>query len=245
MSSGTTTLSTSDGSGEIRYFSGESEDYKEYRRWKLWLSSKFKTLDKLQADARGPYVFTCLSGKALETVEHVDPAEYQQDGGEQVLLRLLDARFPERDQTDELAEVLNEVFSMRATENKILRAWVSRATDLFDRCERKGGVKFPEEARGFVLVKWSGLTEEQQAVVKGHECSSEKRSARRCEVAIRISLSAVARRLLWWMMKILGLYRPYPATNQKWVASTMWSYSLRTMRSPFLLMNLNFSLSKK
>ena len=223
----------------------QSEDYKEYRRWKLWLSHKFKTLDKLQADARGPYRFTRLSGKALETVEHVDPAEYQQDGGEQVLLRLLDARFPERDQTDELAEVLNEVFSMRATENEILRAWVSRATDLFDRCERKGGVKFPEEARGFVLVKWSGLTEEQQAVVKGHECSSEKRSARRCEVAIRISLSAVARRLLWWMVKILGLYRPYPATNQKWVASTMWSYSLRTMRSPFLLMNLSFSLSKK
>ena len=78
----------------------ESEDYKEYRRWKLWLSNKFKTLDKLQADARGPYLLTCLSGKALETVEHVDPAEYQTDGGEQVLLRLLDARFPEHDQTD-------------------------------------------------------------------------------------------------------------------------------------------------
>ena len=141
--------------------------YKEYRRWKLWLSNKFKTLDKPQSDARGPYLFTCLTGKALETVEHVDPAEYQKDGGEQVLLRLLDARFPERDQTDELAEVLNEVFSLRATEGESLRAWVSRATDLFDRCERKGAVKFPEEARGFVLLKWSGLTEEQQAVVKG------------------------------------------------------------------------------
>ena len=34
------------------------------------------------------------------------------------MLRLLDARFPERDQTDELAEVLNEVFSLRATEGE-------------------------------------------------------------------------------------------------------------------------------
>ena len=166
---------TSDGTGGIRYFSDESEDYKEYRRWKLWLSHKFKTLDKLQADARGPYRFTRLSGTAVETVEHADPAEHQQDGGEQVLLRLLDARFPERDQANELAEVLNEVFPMRATEGESLRAWVSRATDLFDRCERKGGVKFPEEARGFVLVKWSGLTEEQQAVVKGHECCQARR----------------------------------------------------------------------
>ena len=74
MSSGTAS-STSETSGGIRYFFGESEDYKEYRRWKLWLSNKFKTLDKLQPDARGPYLFTCLTGKALETVEHVDPAQ--------------------------------------------------------------------------------------------------------------------------------------------------------------------------
>ena len=109
----------------------------------------------------GPICSHACQVKPFETVEHVDPAEYQKDGGEHVLLRLLDARFPERDQTDELAEVLNEVFSLRATEGERLRAWVSRATDLFDRCERKGGVKFPEEARGFVLLKWSGLTEEQ------------------------------------------------------------------------------------
>ena len=84
MSSG---ASSSESSGGIRYFSGESEDYKEYRRWKLWLSNKFKTLDKLQPDARGPYLFTCLLGKALETVEHVEPSEYQREGHAQLLSR--------------------------------------------------------------------------------------------------------------------------------------------------------------
>ena len=98
----------------------------------------------------------------MQTVEHVDPKEYQKDDGETVLLRLLEARFPQRDETDELAEVLNEVFNLRAKDGESLRSWISRA--MFDRCERKSGVKFPEEARGFMLLKWSGLNEEQQAV---------------------------------------------------------------------------------
>eukprot|EP00435_Cladocopium_sp_Y103_P050118 s180_g15.t1 len=158
---------SSDGAGSIRYFSGEAEDHKEYRRWKLWLLNKFQTLDKLPKDARGSFLFTCLSGKALETVEHLDPKDYQKEGGEEILLSLLDTRFPQRDDTDELAEVLQEVFSLRARDGETLRSWISRASDLFDRCERKSGVKFPDEARGFMLLKWSGLNEEQQAVVKG------------------------------------------------------------------------------
>ena len=116
--------SSSDAPGGIRCFSGESEDYKEYKRWKLWLVNKFQTLDRLPAEARGSYLFTCLTGKALETVEHVDPSEYQKLDGEKVLLKMLDARFPERDETDELGEVLNEVFNLRAKEGETLRNYM-------------------------------------------------------------------------------------------------------------------------
>ena len=105
----------------------------------------------------------------------MDPKEYQKDDGETVLLRLLEARFPQRDETDELAEVLNEVFNPRAKDGEYLRSWISRATEFFDRCERKSGVKFPEEARGFMLLKWSGPNEEQQAVVKGRSLGVLKR----------------------------------------------------------------------
>ena len=66
---------SSEAGGSVRCFSGETEDYKEYRRWKLWLVNKFATLDKLPKEARGSYLFTLLKGKALETVEHLDPAE--------------------------------------------------------------------------------------------------------------------------------------------------------------------------
>ena len=147
--------------------SGENEDYKEYRRWKLWLSNKLLTLDKLPKEAYGSYMFTCLSGKALEAVEHLDVSEYQKEGGDKVLWKLLDQRFPEKEKSDELAEVLSDVFTLRAREGESLRAWISRSTELFLKCERKTGVNFPSEARGWMTLKWSGLSEEQQAVVKG------------------------------------------------------------------------------
>ena len=147
--------------------SGENEDYKAYRRWKLWLSNKLLTLDKLPKEAYGSYMFTCLSGKALEAVEHLDVSEYQKEGGDKVLWKLLDQRFPEKEKSDELAEVLSDVFTLRAREGESLRAWISRSTELFLKCERKTGVNFPSEARGWMTLKWSGLSEEQQAVVKG------------------------------------------------------------------------------
>eukprot|EP00435_Cladocopium_sp_Y103_P021891 s1135_g5.t1 len=154
-------------SGGLRIFSGENEDHREYRRWKLWLSNKLLTLDELPKEAYGSYIFTCLSGKALEAVEHLDVSEYQKAGGETVLWKLLDQRFPEKEKSDELAEVLGEIFTLRAREGESIRAWISRSTELFQKCERKTGVNFPAEARGWMTLKWSGLSEEQQAVVKG------------------------------------------------------------------------------
>eukprot|EP00435_Cladocopium_sp_Y103_P028482 s443_g7.t1 len=151
--------------GGYRIFSGESEDHRDYRRWKLWISNKLRTLDKLGKENYGSYIFTCLSGKALEAVEHLELSQYQCEGGDKVLLDILDRRFPEKEKSDELAEVLAEVFSLRAKEGEALRTWISRGTEVFDRCERKSGIKFPTEARGWMLLRWSGLSEEQQAVV--------------------------------------------------------------------------------
>ena len=151
--------------GSIRYFSGESEDALEYKRWRNWVANKLLTLDKLPKEAYGPYIYTLLSGKALECVEHLDTADYQKSGGDQVLLQLLDSRFPQKEKTDVMGEILGEVFNLRSKSNEPLKAWVARATELFDRCERKCGVKFPPEARGWILLHRAGLTEEQQAVV--------------------------------------------------------------------------------
>ena len=119
----------------------EADDHKEYRRWNYGSATSFWRLTMDTKQARGPFLFTGLSAQAPETVEHLDPKQYQKDGGEQVLLSLFDKRFPQRDDTDELTELLNEVFTWRAWEGEGLRPWISKATELFDRCERRWGVK--------------------------------------------------------------------------------------------------------
>ena len=81
------------GSGGFRYFSGEDEDPKEYRRWKLWLTNKLLTMEKLERKAYASFLITLLQGKALEAVEHLQPEEYQKEGGEMRLLEILDRRF--------------------------------------------------------------------------------------------------------------------------------------------------------
>ena len=168
--------SNADAGGHVKMFSGDNEDAKEYKRWKTWVANKLLTLsDKVPKEAHGAYVYTLLSGKALECVEHLDPAEYQKEDGQAVLFKLLDQRFPQKDNTDEMAEVLSAVFSLKAAEGESLKTWVSRASELFDRCQRKCNVSFPEEARGWIVLRRSGLSEEQQAVVLARSLGVLKR----------------------------------------------------------------------
>ena len=64
---------------------------------------------------------------------------------------------------------------LKAAEGESLKTWVSRASELFDRCQRKCNVSFPEEARGWIILRRSGLTEEQQAVVLARSLGVLKR----------------------------------------------------------------------
>ena len=151
--------------GPIRIFSGESEDAQEYKRWKTWVQNKLLTLDKLPAKAKGAYIYTLLSGKALECIEHLEATDYQKEDGDQVIWTLLDQRFPQKDKTDEMGESLGKIFALRAQEGESLKTWIARAMEVFDSCERKANIKFPSEAKGWVLLHRALLTEEQQAVV--------------------------------------------------------------------------------
>ena len=164
-------------SGPLCFFSGETEDSQEYKRWKVWVMNKLLTLDKLPKNARGAYVYTLLAGKALECVEHLDPSDYQKEGGDRILLELLDQRFPQKDKTDEMGETLGLIFGLRPTDGETVKSWVARATELFDRCERKTQVTFPEEARGWIILHRTPLSEEQKAVVLARAQGDLRRSA--------------------------------------------------------------------
>ena len=92
-----------------------------------------------------------------------------------MILDLLDARFPQKDKSDEMSETLTSVFGLRAQEGESLKVWISRAGELFERCQRKCKVSFPEEARGWLILHRSGLSDEQRAVVLARSGGSLKR----------------------------------------------------------------------
>jgi hypothetical protein len=80
---------------------------------------------------------------------HVKPEEYQVKGGDAVLWRLLDARLPQQAASDELSEIMGEVFGLKAKDGKPMKKWTASDRDS-DRCSRKTGMQFPEEARDHV-----------------------------------------------------------------------------------------------
>ena len=94
-----------EGGPAMKYFSGDDGDHREYRRWKQWVQSKMLTMDKLPKEARGAFIFTLLQGRALEVVEHLDATDYQKEGGDRVILELLDKRWPQKDRRARLRGV--------------------------------------------------------------------------------------------------------------------------------------------
>ena len=46
-----------------------------------------------------------------------------------------------------------------------MRTWAARSQEVFERCNRKTGVNFPDQARGWLTLHRSGLSDEQKAVV--------------------------------------------------------------------------------
>eukprot|EP00435_Cladocopium_sp_Y103_P026818 s1587_g6.t1 len=174
-----------------------AQDSKEYERWKVWCQNKLLTLDKLPEASRGAFVYTLLSGRALEAVEHLEPSACQKTGGDKVLWDLLDARFPKKEKVDELGEILADVFSLQAKEGETMKIWSARAQEVFDKCDRKMGVKFPDQARGWLTLNRAGLTNEQRAVViarAGGDLGREAISAalRSCYPELTVKKRAVA-----------------------------------------------------
>ena len=150
----------------LKYFNGgDDTDHREYKRWKQWVTNKMNVMEKLPASARGSFVWTLLQGKALELVEHLKESDYQKEGGDKVLFEILDQRWPEVDKVDELGEHIGEIFSLKAREGETLRQWCARSREAFDKCQRKTGVQFPEEAKGWIMLNCGGLSEEQRAVI--------------------------------------------------------------------------------
>ena len=80
-----------------------------------------------------------------------------------MIWKLLDVRFPQKEQVDELGEIMGEVFALKVREGESMKMWAARSQEVFERCSRKTGVQFPDQARGWLMLHRAGLSEELTA----------------------------------------------------------------------------------
>ena len=151
----------------FKRFSGEDDDAgKQLRKFKAWAQAKMATLKDFAASQQGPWIYTLLDGKALESVEHLTLEDLQKEGGAAQVWTLLQERFPEKESEDQMGEALGECFGLCAKEGESMQQWAARVHEVFQKCRRKAAVEFPSVAQGWIALNCSGLTEEQRAIVK-------------------------------------------------------------------------------
>lgn len=153
----------------------------------------------IPAKQRGPYVFCLLDGPAMEAVEHLTLEQLKEEQGDTHIWGILNKRFPDKQKHDWMAECLREVFQIQAQEGESMTQWCSRVQEVFSRCKRKVAVDFPTEARGWIRLHSSGLSEDQRAIIsaktQGDMSLDQVMAAMRsCFPDFRTSAKAVRRR---------------------------------------------------
>ena len=104
-----------------------------------------------------------------------------------MLWNILNQRFPQKESADELDEILGAVFSLHVKEGETMKMWAARSQELFERCKRKTGVDFPDQARGWLMLHRAGLSEEQTAVVIARATGNLSRGIRQRVSSILLS----------------------------------------------------------
>ena len=139
---------------------------KEWKRWKRW-SRAYLTVQRARGvdeTAFGSMLFTLLDGAALRAFDAISMDDIEQVGGQDIVYQTLDERFPEEATHDRLGEVLDSVFDLRVERGESTAVFTGKARAAFSAAEAEG-VKFPDVARGYLLMRFAKLSHERKAVV--------------------------------------------------------------------------------
>ena len=151
----------------LKRFNGEDDDPgKQLKRWIQWTRAKMFTMKDLSEAQKGPWLFTLLDGKALESVEHLSFDDLKKDSGAELVIKALQKRFPEKEAHDQMGEALGEVFGLCSADGESSQQWTARVQEVFLKCQRKASVAFPPEAQGWIALNCCGYNDEQKAIVK-------------------------------------------------------------------------------
>lgn len=152
---------------DVRRFSGESQDaQKEYRRWKRWTRA-YLTVQKSRGvpeEALGSLLHTLLDGAALRAFDAISMDDIETAGGQQVIYEVLDNRFPEEASHDRIGEVLDNIFDLRVERGETTAVFTGKVKSAFNAAEAEG-VKFPDVARGYLLMRFAKIGPEKKAIV--------------------------------------------------------------------------------
>ena len=101
-------------------------------------------------------MYSMLDGDALTAVEHLEVAEFLTEGCENLILHILEAKYPDKDPTDPAGKALFDVFEVSAREGERLSEWSARAESVFHPCQRHAGIAFPDMVKGYLCLQSSG-----------------------------------------------------------------------------------------
>ena len=151
--------STSDGGkeGYVKRSASDSQDAQgEYRRWKRWTRA-YLTAQK----ARGVPEEALLDETALRAFDSVAMDDIETAGVQQVIYEVLDNRFPEEASHDRIEEVLDNIFDLQVERGETTAVFTGKAKSAFSAAEAEG-VKFPDVAKGYLLMRSARLSAEKQ-----------------------------------------------------------------------------------
>ena len=112
--------------------------------------------------ARRPFKCTLfLDGKASEAVDHLTLDDLMREDGAQMVWKLLQIRFPEKETEDQTGEALGEVFGLES-----MQQWTARVQEEFQKCRRKAEAGFPSPAQRWIALICASLSEKLKAIVK-------------------------------------------------------------------------------
>ena len=99
-------------------------------------------------EALRPWLYTLLDGQAALALESIDIKDMCMEGGEQLVFRELDQRFPDKVAAVRVGGAMEEAFELKIMKNETTEGFAGRSRLVFTRLQSEGA-KLPSEVRGY------------------------------------------------------------------------------------------------
>ena len=86
----------------------------EYKVWKRWARAALvKKLGGMHPEGLVPWIYTLLDGQAAKALDPINIKDMCTEGGEELVFREIDQRFPDKVAADRTGEVMDEAFGLK------------------------------------------------------------------------------------------------------------------------------------